>query len=122
MSVQDSPPAGVTVLSFQIQITSAILQPGNVTLLAKPTDVELEHLQSEPALLGSLSVPAGTYSSVTVAFTNPRMVIFNSTAAAINVGTTVCAAKAACKLTPALASTTTTVNTAPFPITLATNS
>src|ERR1019366_7205380 len=88
MSVQDSPPAGVTVLSFQIQITSASLQPSPagspvVPLLAKPTDVELEHLQSEPALLGSLNVPAGTYTSVTVAFTSPRMVIFNSTAAPI---------------------------------------
>src|ERR1700681_1106154 len=60
MSVQDSPPAGGAVLSFEIQITSATLQPGNVPLLAKPTDVELEHLQSEPALLGSLNVPAGT--------------------------------------------------------------
>jgi hypothetical protein len=127
MSVQDTPPAGVTVLSFEIQITSAILQPMNaanpvVTLLARPTDVELEHLQSEPALLGGLNVPAGTYTGVTVAFTNPRMVIFNSTAAAINVGTTVCAAKALCKLTPTLASATTTVNTAPFPITLTSKS
>jgi hypothetical protein len=127
MSVQDSPPAGVAILSFQIQITSASLQPSNatspaVTLLAKPTDVELEHLQSEPALLGSLNVLAGTYSSVTVAFTSPRMVIFNSTAAPITVGTTVCAAKAPCNLTPALASATTTVNTVPFPITLTANS
>ena len=92
MSVQDSPPAGVTVLSFEIQITSASLQPSDTTkpavaLLTRPTDVELEHLQSEPALLGSLNVPAGTYSSVTVAFANPRMVIFNSTAAPITVGT-----------------------------------
>ena len=116
----------VTVLSFEIQITSATLQPSNtatpVALLVRPTDVELEHLQSEPALLGSLNVPAGTYSSVTVAFTNPRITIFNTTAAPITVGTTVCAAKAACNLTPTLASMTTTVNTAPFPITLAATS
>src|SRR5450759_5193338 len=89
MSVQDSPPAGVTVLSFEIEITSANLQPsdatkGAVALLTRQTDIELEHLQSEPALLGNLKVPAGTYSSVTVAFANPRMVIFNSTNASIN--------------------------------------
>jgi hypothetical protein len=127
MSVQDSPPAGVAVLSFEIQITSAGLQPSIMTnpvvpLLARPTDVELEHLQSEPALLGSLNVPAGTYSSVTVAFANPRMTILNTTAAPITVGATICAAHAACNLTPALASASTTVNTAPFPITLAANS
>lgn len=127
MSVQDSPPAGVAVLSFEIQITSATMQPSITTnpavpLLANPTDVELEHLQSEPALLGSLNVPAGVYSSVTVTFMNPRMTILNSTAAPITIGTTVCAAKAACNLTPTLASATTSVNTAPFPIALASNS
>jgi hypothetical protein len=127
MSVQDSPPAGVTVLSFEIQISSASLQPSDstksaVALLTRDTDIELEHLQSEPALLGNLKVPAGTYSSVTVAFANPRMVIFNSSAAAITVGAITCAAKAPCKLTPALSSGTIKVNTAPFPITLASNS
>ena len=127
MSVQDSPPAGVTVLSFEIQVTSASLKPSDtskpvVPLLANPTDIELEHLQSEPALLGSLNVPAGTYASLAATFANPRMTILNSTAAPITVGTTVCAAKSACKLTPTLASTTTTVNTAPFPITLASTS
>jgi hypothetical protein len=120
MSVQDSPPAGVTVLSFQIQITSASLQPSIMTspvvpLLAKPTDVELEHLQSEPALLRSLNVPAGTYNSVTVAFTNSRMTIFNSTTAPIAVGSTTCAANSPCNLTPVLASATITVNTPPVP-------
>jgi hypothetical protein len=127
MSVQDTPPAGVAVLSFELQITSASLQPSDaskpvVPLLVKSTDIELEHLQSEPALLGSLNVTAGTYSSATVSFTNPRMAIFNNTGAPLTVGATVCAVNTVCKLTPKLTSATTTVSTLPFPITLAANS
>jgi len=130
MSVQDSPPVGVTVLSFEVQITSAALQPTNtanpvVPLIAKPMDVELEHLQSEPALLGSLNVPAGTYNGVSVSFANPRMVILNSSGASLALPDgSACAANTACKLTPPLNSTTVTVNspTAPFPITLVSNS
>jgi Domain of unknown function (DUF4382) len=129
MSVQDTPPAGVAVLSFQIQITSATLQPSDatkpaVTLLTRPADVELSRLQSEPALLGSLNVPAGSYNGVTVAFANPRMVILNNTGATIPIPGGTCDMNAACRVMPALNSTTVTVSgpTAPFPITLASNS
>jgi hypothetical protein len=127
VSVQDTPPAGVAILSFQIQITSATLQPSVATqavvsLLVNPASVELEHLQSEAALLGSLNVAAGTYNSATVTFANPTMTIFNNTAAPLTVGATVCAVKTVCNLTPTLTSATVTVNTAPFPITLAANS
>jgi hypothetical protein len=73
-------------------------------------------------MLGALSAPAGTYSSITATFANPQMEIYNNTAAPITVGTTVCAVKTACKLTPALNPATTTVSTAPFPITLAASS
>ena len=34
LSVTDAPPAGVTVLSFEVSITGATLNPGNVDLLA----------------------------------------------------------------------------------------
>ena len=127
MSVQDTAPAGVTILSFEVQITSASLQPSDMTkaavsLLVQPANIELEHLQSEPALLGNLNLAAGTYSSATVTFANPSMAVFNNTGAPITVGTTACAVNTACELTPALTSATLTVSTAPFPITLAANS
>lgn len=125
-SVQDTPPAGVAIVSFEVQISNATIHNSgtnaDVPLVVKPMEVELEHLQSEPALLGSLNVPAGTYSSITATFANPQMEIFNNTAAPITVGTTVCAVKTACKLMPALNPATTTISTAPFPITLAANS
>ena len=101
VSVQDTPPTGVAIVSFEVQISSATIHNSgtntDVPLVAKPMEVELEHLQTEPALLGSLSVPAGTYSSVTATFANPQMEIYNNTAAPITVGATVCAVKAACK-------------------------
>jgi hypothetical protein len=129
LSVQDNPPAGVSILSFEIQITSATLQPSDMTkptvaLLAKPAEVELEHLQSEPALLGSLNVPAGTYSGASVTFSNPRMAILNNSSSPITVGTIVCAVQQVCKLTPTLNNATIAVTapTTPFPITLASNS
>jgi len=126
VSVQDAAPTGVAITSFEVQIMNASIHNSatnaDVALLARPTEVELEHLQSEPALLGALNVSAGTYSSASATFANPQMVIFNNTAAPITVGTTVCAIKASCKLTPTLNPATTTISTAPFPITLAANS
>jgi len=126
VSVQDTPPTGVAITSFEVQITSASIHNSatnaDVALLANPTEVELEHLQSEPALLRALNVPAGTYSSATATFANPQMVIFNNTTAPITVGTTVCAVNASCKLTPTLSPATITVSTTPFPLTLAANS
>jgi hypothetical protein len=35
------------------------------------SDIELEHLQTESALLASKSVPTGTYNSLMVSFANP---------------------------------------------------
>ena len=75
---------GVTVLSFEIEVTGAVLQPSDsskqpVSMLSEPEDIELEHLQTESALLASKSVPTGTYNSLMVSFANPRMTIQNQT-------------------------------------------
>src|SRR5260370_41730458 len=67
LSMQDLPPTGVTVLSFQILVTSGNLLSSDaakqpVPLVVRDADIELEHLQSEPAVLGNLNVPADTYN------------------------------------------------------------
>ena len=51
-------PMGVTVLSFEIEVTGAALQPSDsskqpVSILSEPEDIEVEHLQTESALLAS---------------------------------------------------------------------
>jgi hypothetical protein len=140
-SIGDNPPAGVTILRFQIQVTAATLQPADLTqpaisMLTSPVEVELEHLQTEQALLSNLSVPAGTYNSLTATFTNPQMTVLNQSNQILTIAP-YCPPNAACpawvmgcfpnqvcQFTPPLNPMTATVQapTAPFPITLSADS
>ncbi len=83
LTLTDAPPAGVTVLTFQLTITGAVLQPGNVSVVNSPVAVDLAQLQNESALLGALSIPTGTYASLTLTFSSASLTILNSTGAAI---------------------------------------
>ncbi len=129
LSIGDAPPAGVTILRFQIEVMSASLQPASssqtaVSMLNQPQEVELEHLQTESAFLVNLNVPEGTYNGFSATFANPQMTIFNETGGALTVGTQSCANNAVCNLTPPLNPMTASVQqpTAPFPLTLTANS
>jgi hypothetical protein len=129
LTIGDAPPAGVTILRFELQVTAATMQPATagaapVSMLPRPTEVELEHLQTEPAFLANLNVPAGTYNSLTATFASPQMTILNQTGQTLTVGTQNCANNQVCNLTPTLNQMTATVQapTSPFPITLAANS
>ena len=64
----DTPPAGVSVLSFQATVTDARLNPGNVELLAAPVTIDLARLQTETSLLSSANVAPGTYTSLALTF------------------------------------------------------
>src|SRR6266480_7756514 len=102
LTIHDSPPMGMTVLFFEIEVTGAALQPGDsssqpVSMLSEPEDIELEHLQTESALLASRSVPTGTYSGLMVTFANPRMTIQNHTGAPITLGTQTCSDQQVCE-------------------------
>jgi hypothetical protein len=127
MTIHDTPPSGVSILSFEIHITGASLQPSAsgaaVSLLSAPDEIELEHLQTNSAFIGSTSVPAGSYSGLTVTFANPRMTILNNTAAAITVGSQTCNVGQICEVTPALNQAGVSVNSnPPFPVTLSASS
>jgi Domain of unknown function (DUF4382)/Domain of unknown function (DUF5666) len=128
-SMGDDPPTGVTVLRFQVQVTSAMLEPTDssqspVNMLTGPMNIELLQLQTETALLANANVPAGSYSELTVAFANPEMTIFNQSSSTLTVGSQSCAANQVCILNPTLNSSSVTVSspTNPFPITLSANS
>ena len=124
MTIHDTPPTGVSILSFEIHITGASLQPSDstqaaVSLMSAPDEIELEHLQTSSALLGSTNVPAGAYTSLTVTFANPQMTILNDTGATLTVGGTSCANGQVCEVQPALNQASVTVNSSPlFPLTL----
>jgi hypothetical protein len=110
----------VVVLFFQLSITGASLEPGNVSLLSStnPIPVNVSQLQTDSAFLGSANVAAGTYTSLSLTFSNPQLTIYNGTGSAI--GT--CANNTVCQLTPTTTPLTLTFSSAPFPITLAANS
>ncbi len=128
-TVGDDPPAGVAILRFQVQITSATLQPSDssqtpVSMLISPMNVELLHLQTETAPLGNINVPAGTYTGLTASFANPEMTVFNNSGQTLTVGPQSCAPGQICVFNPTLDETSATVQapTAPFPVTLSANS
>jgi hypothetical protein len=127
LTIHDNPPMGVTVLSFDIDVTGAELQPSGsgqqpVSMLSEPEDIELEHLQTESALLASRSVPTGTYSSLMVSFANPRMTIQNQSPNTLMLGSQSCLTQQICEFDPTLKQTSVTVQGSPFPITLTMNS
>jgi hypothetical protein len=107
----DAPPLGGDVLSFQIQITGAVLQPGNVSLLNTPLTVELTQLQAENGFISSFNTPIGTYTSLTVTFANPSMTILNETGGTIGAN---CLNASICTLTPALVPSTVTITGTPL--------
>jgi hypothetical protein len=129
LTIHDNPPMGVTVLSFEIEVTGATLQPSGssssqpVSMLSEPQDIEIEHLQTESALLASRSVPTGTYSGLMVTFANPRMTIQNQTGKTLTFGTQTCSDQQVCEFDPKLNQSSVTVqSTPPFPINLTMNS
>lgn len=117
-----TPPTNITVLAFQIQITGATLQPGNVSLLPRPVTVDLAQLVSDTGFLASTVIDSGTYTSLTVTYANPQITILNNSAAAIAVAGQTCAAGAVCTFSPALNQASVTISNGVFPLTVQANS
>jgi hypothetical protein len=123
LTVTDTPPAGVTVLFFQLNITGAALESQSgvsASLLSStnPIPVNVSQLQTDSAFLANASVAGGTYTSLSLTFANPQLTIYNGSGAAIGS----CANSTVCQLQPATTPLTLTFSTAPFPVTLTTNS
>ena len=121
LTMGDAPPSGVTVLSFEITVTGAVLQQSGgatVSLLSSPTDVELSNLQTGTTLLNTSGAPAGTYQSVQVTFANAELTIQNNSGATIDG----CANGQVCELKPSISPATVAYSGAPFPLTLSAGS
>lgn len=99
MSITDTPPAGVAVISFEVSLTGASLNPGNVDLLAGkgPLRIEVKKLETEAAFLSTGSIAAGNYTSLNLTFANPELTFQNNTAASL----AGCAVGAVCEIKPA---------------------
>lgn len=118
MTVTDAPPVGLGVLSFQITVTSATLQPGNIALISSPQTIELTQLETRHALFASLNIPPGNYTSLGLTFANPVTTISNAGTALASQPT--CAPNALCTYSLSLSPTTVTISSAPFPLAVST--
>jgi hypothetical protein len=121
LTVTDAPPAGVTVLFFQLSITGASLSPGGVSLLSgsNPIPVNVSQLQTDSAFLSTANVPAGTYDSLSLTFSpSTQLTIYNGSGTVIGSGANACANNTVCQLTPSPSDLSLTFNTSPFPVTL----
>src|SRR5579863_350880 len=77
LAFHDTAAAGITVTSFQVTVTGAVLQPGNVSLLSAPQTIELTQLQTNSAFLSTTNVPLATYTSLTVTYASPQYTFLN---------------------------------------------
>ena len=125
LTITDDPPAGVSVLFFQVSLTAAALQPASgspVSLLPNngPIQIDVTQLQALSAFLSTANVPAGSYSSLSLTFANPQLLIFNNSDQSI---AATCAVGSICQLTPNIGnSATVSLSANPFPVTVAANS
>lgn len=106
----DTPPAGVSILTFQATLTGATLNPGNVPLVAGPVEIELKRMVLETSLLSTANVPPGTYTSVDLIFANPMLTFENNSGATVTVGGTACADGQICQASPTVVSFSGSVN------------
>jgi hypothetical protein len=98
LTMTDTPPAGVTLLSFEVNVTGATLNPGSVDLLGGkgPIQIEVKQLETESAFLSTAPVAPGTFTSLTLTFANPELTFKNDTGAAL----AGCAVGAVCEIKP----------------------
>jgi hypothetical protein len=98
LTMTDTPPAGVTLLSFEVSVTGATLNPGSVDLLAGkgPVQIEVKRLETESAFLSTTAVTPGMFTSLLLTFANPELTFKNDTGAAL----AGCAAGAVCEIKP----------------------
>jgi hypothetical protein len=120
--IQDTPSPKLTVLSFQVQITAAVLQPGNVSILPKPVTVDLAQLVSDTAFLSSTVVGSATFTSMTMTFANPQVTIVNNSGASIVTPTETCAIGAVCTFVPKVNDASVTISSGVFPVAVTANS
>jgi hypothetical protein len=116
--VQDTPSPKLTVLSFQVQITGAVIQPGSVSILPRPVTVDLAQLVSDTAFLSSTVVGSATYTSLTMTFANPQLTIVNNSGASIVTPTQTCASGAVCTFVPKINAASVTISSGVFPVTV----
>src|SRR5579864_3677176 len=123
LTFHDTPATGIAVTSFEVTVTGAVLQPGNISLLSAPGQtVELTQLQANSTFLSTTKVATGTYNSLTITYANPQYTILNNTGASQTIFGKTCAVGQSCVVTPTVDQSSNTISASPFPIVIASNS
>ena len=87
--IGDAPPAGSSILKFQITLSNATLCPtvgsggecqgtSPVSLLSAPVTIELKQLELGSAFLSKNTFATGTYAGVKLTFSNPVVKVLNT--------------------------------------------
>jgi hypothetical protein len=105
----DTPPVGVTLLSFEVTVSSATLEPGDVSLLTGPATAEITRLQTETISLSTTNVNPASYTSLVLTFLNPTVTFENNTGATITAGGIACTTGSICTVSPTATNQTTTL-------------
>ena len=117
VSMRDMPMMnGFDILAFRATVTGAVLQPGNIPVIASPMTIEMTQLQSMSAYLNTISVPAGNYTGMTITFANPQMTFLNGTGVGGMMSGGYCSAGQICQYAPATLTASQTISGAPFPL------
>jgi len=100
--MRDDPPAGVDVISFEVNVIGATLGPNGPDLLAGkgPIEIEVKRLEVETAFLSTANVPvnSGPFSSLSLIFANPELTFQNNTKPPVTIAG--CAPGAVCQVKP----------------------
>lgn len=124
ISMTDDPPAGVSVLYFQVSLTDASLTPASssaspVSLLPynTPVQIDVTQLQALSAFLSTANAAPGSYTGLNLTFANPQLVIYNQSDSALGSS---CAVGSVCQLTPTFDDNSASLSftTSPFPVTV----
>ena len=102
LTMRDDPPAGVDVISFEVNVIGATLGPNGPDLLAGkgPIEIEVKRLEVETAFLSTANVPvnSGSFSSLSLIFANPELTFQNNTKPPVTIAG--CAPGAVCQIKP----------------------
>src|SRR5256885_31639 len=88
VTVTDAPPSGVSFISFNVPITSVSLtsSTGSTVNVLSPTPsivLDMIRLQSDSAALGTVQIPADTYTKLTITLGVVNATFANTTSATI---------------------------------------
>jgi hypothetical protein len=122
LTLSDTPPTGVGVISFTLPISGISLVPttGSAVSVYSGGDFELTRLQSDSAPVAvGVSVPEGSYTAIKVTVGTSSGVFINASSGSITSSAGTCVANAVCALPPGAATSITF--TFPSALTLSAN-